>query len=120
MHGGQGDWQVIDDDGDIRTITNPEFLASHEHLAGDTWRRSGILRAWQVTERILIRTKEGNATARPGDWIVQGPAGERWPVRDDQFRRSYRPAVEPTVPVQADHSSAPDAASSSTEPVTSG
>jgi hypothetical protein len=27
--------------------------------------------------------------ANPGDWIVTGVAGERYPVKDDIFRRTY-------------------------------
>ena len=38
----------------------------------------------------------GQATARPGDWVVEAPTGERWPVSDEQFRRSYRPRHGPS------------------------
>jgi hypothetical protein len=38
---------------------------------------------------------EGKAIARPGDWVVEGFRGERWPVADDQFRRTYRTAPHP-------------------------
>jgi hypothetical protein len=44
--------------------------------------------ARQVREAVVIRTKEGHATASPGDWVVEGPGGERWPVRAEQFRES--------------------------------
>jgi len=39
----------------------------------------------------VLRTKEGRAVARPEDWVVEGPGGERWPVSDQQFAQSYRP-----------------------------
>jgi hypothetical protein len=45
---------------------------------------------WQVSQAVRVRTLEGDAEARPGDWIVQGPSGVRWPVKDEQFTRSYR------------------------------
>ena len=35
---------------------------------------------------------EGKAVARAGDWVVEGRGGERWPMTDEQFRRTYRPA----------------------------
>jgi hypothetical protein len=98
MRGNPGDWQVTDSEGNLRTVTDPEFHGSHELVKGRTWRRIGVHRAWQVTEDVLVRTKEGDATARPGDWVVQGPAGERWPVRDEQFRRGYLPVLQPPVP----------------------
>ena len=41
----------------------------------------------------MVRTKEGKATARRGDWVVEAPTGERWPVRHEQFDWSYRPSL---------------------------
>jgi hypothetical protein len=92
LAGACGDWRVIDDGGDERTIRNQEFRATHEPLDGNRWRRTGSVRAWQAGEVTVLRTIEGKAVARPGDWIVQGPRGERWPVTDQQFMRGYRPA----------------------------
>jgi hypothetical protein len=37
---------------------------------------------------------EGRAVAKPGDWVVEGCRGDRWPVSDAQFRRSYAPGPE--------------------------
>ena len=76
----------------MRTVTDPEFQASHEPVGNGQWRRVGTFRAWQVTEPVRLRTKEGSATADPGDWVVESPAGERWPVSEQQFERTYRPA----------------------------
>jgi hypothetical protein len=92
LHADAGDWRVIDDGGDDRTVRDQEFQATHAHLGGDRWRRTGMFRAWQVSEQTVVRTLEGRSTAEAEDWIVQGPTGVRWPVTDLQFRRSYRPA----------------------------
>jgi hypothetical protein len=89
--GDAGDWRVVDDAGTVRTVTDVEFRSSHSQLDDGRWERIGVFRAWPARETVVIRTKEGSATARPGDWVVEGPGGERWPVRDGQFRRSYRP-----------------------------
>lgn len=94
LAGNPGDWRVLDDAGDERTVRDVEFRASHEPLGGEFWRRTGTYRAWQVCEHFILRTMEGKAIARPGDWVVEGFRGERWPVADDQFRRTYRPAQE--------------------------
>jgi hypothetical protein len=88
--GDVGDWRVIDSFGNLRTITDFEFRSSHAQLDDGRWRRVGTFRAWQVREAVVIRTKEGNATAGPGDWVVEGPGGERWPVSDQQFGETYR------------------------------
>jgi hypothetical protein len=39
----------------------------------------------------IVSTLEGPLTAFPGDWIVQGTAGEFWPVRKDIFENTYEP-----------------------------
>ncbi|MDO5535465.1 MAG: hypothetical protein Q4F65_12560 [Propionibacteriaceae bacterium] len=39
-----------------------------------------------------IDTPEGIMTARPGDWIIRGVAGERYPCKDAIFRETYEPA----------------------------
>jgi hypothetical protein len=117
MRGNAGDWRVADSTGGIRTVTDPEFRSSHEPLGDGRWRRTGIFKAWQVAEAVIIRTKEGNATARPGDWIVEGSGGERWPVSDDQFQSSYRARAD--RPVTAGQASTPAAISSTTAPTIS-
>ncbi len=92
LAGNPGDWRVLDDAGDERTVRDQEFRSSHEPLGGQVWRRIGTYRAWQVSEPFILRTMEGKAIARPGDWVVEGFRGERWPVADDQFRRTYQAA----------------------------
>jgi hypothetical protein len=120
MHGYAGDWRVIDDAGNLRTVTDPDFQSSHEPADDGRWRRVGSFLAWQVSETVVIRTKEGRATARPGDWVVEAPTGERWPVRDEQFRWSYRPSRNgPDRPVPLDQASTQAAPSSSTAPAIS-
>jgi hypothetical protein len=95
LAGNPGDWRVLDDAGDERTVRDLQFRSSHEPLGGEVWRRTGTYRAWQVREDFILRTMEGKAIARPGDWVVEGFRGERWPVADDQFRRTYRTAPRP-------------------------
>jgi hypothetical protein len=91
LRGNAGDWRVDSGRDEVRTVTDPEFQASHEPVGNGQWRRVGTFRAWQVTEPVQLRTKEGRATAGPGDWVVESPAGERWPVSEQQFERTYRP-----------------------------
>jgi len=93
MSGSVGNWRVIDVSGDERTVRDGEFQLTHEPLDGDRWRRIGKVRAWRVKDAVVLRTLEGRATAEPGDWIVQGPRGMRWPVTDERFERGYRASV---------------------------
>jgi hypothetical protein len=46
---------------------------------------------------ITISTLEGNMEASPGDWIIKGVNGEKYPCKPDIFEKTYE-AVE-----EADH-----------------
>lgn len=94
LTGGAGDWLVIDDSGDEHTISDPKFRASHEPLDDGLWRRTGTVSAWQASESVILRTLHGRAIAQPGDWVAEGPRGERWPLADEKFRESYQPGPE--------------------------
>lgn len=106
MRGEPGDWRVTDDEGNVRTVGDPEFRSSHELVGGDLWRRVGVYLAWPASEEMVIRTKEGNATARAGDWVVEAPGGERWPVSAGQFEWSYQPCP-PDLPAPPGEAPAP-------------
>jgi hypothetical protein len=90
LAGHAGDWRVRDDSGDERTVRDTEFRASHRPLGGEKWLRTGTFSAWRVSEPQVLWTMEGRAVAQAGDWVVEGYGGERWPVTDEQFRRTYR------------------------------
>jgi hypothetical protein len=115
--GDAGDWRVIDSTGNLRTVTDSEFRSSHVQLDDGRWQRVGVFRAWPAREAVVIRTKEGDAIARPDDWVVEGPGGERWPVSGPQFSETYRP--RPDRAASDGQASAPAAISSTTAPTIS-
>jgi hypothetical protein len=45
-----------------------------------------------LNRRVLVQTLEGPQVAHPGDWIMQGVAGELWPVPHEKARQKYQPA----------------------------
>lgn len=59
-----------------------------------------VLAGHNVTESIeiekppFIKTLEGNMWVSPGDWIVTGTHGERWPVKAHIFKFKYEPVDE--------------------------
>lgn len=55
--------------------------------AGETYTGGGPI----VVE---IDTLEGVMTAREGDWVIRGVAGEFYPCRGDIFAATYEPAEE--------------------------
>lgn len=51
-----------------------------------------VIEAYQTKEAMEIETLEGTHKAIPGDWIITGVKGERYPCKDDIFRATYDPA----------------------------
>ena len=45
-------------------------------------------------EKMTISTLEGEMTAMPGDWIIQGVKGEIYPCKPGIFSATYEPATE--------------------------
>ncbi|WP_157575880.1 RyR domain-containing protein [Mycobacterium sp. GA-2829] len=89
MHARAGDWLVADDTGDTRSVAADVFPATHERIGPGRYRRTGTVLARRATPGEIVTTLEGEVIARDGDWIVQGPHGERWPVPDDRFQDGY-------------------------------
>jgi hypothetical protein len=48
-----------------------------------------IIEAEQTSTQQMIDTLEGVMVASPGDWIVTGVKGERYPVKPDIFEMTY-------------------------------
>ncbi len=94
LEGMAGDWLITDDDGGQWTIRDQEFRSSYEPGPGGTWIRTGVVLAWPAAGGEVVDTLEGQATAGQGDWIVQGPGGERWPVPGERFNRAYQPVPQ--------------------------
>jgi hypothetical protein len=67
----------------------PEWLKTAIE-AGDVfvYREDGEATITQIS----IGTLEGTMLAKPGDWIIQGVAGEIYPCRHDIFARTYEAA----------------------------
>ena len=51
-----------------------------------------VIEAEQTKTRVVIDTFEGSMTAEPGDWIIIGIKGERYPCKPDIFNATYEPA----------------------------
>jgi hypothetical protein len=66
----------------------------YEPLGGGLYRKRTdvILRYFTLKRRVVVQTLEGPQAARPGDWIMQGVAGELWPISPEKAREKYEPA----------------------------
>ena len=62
----------------------PEYAGIKiHHGCGYTWHEHG----W-------IDTLEGGHTVCPGDWIITGVQGERYPCKPDIFEQTYEPVED--------------------------
>lgn len=59
-------------------------------------KRPVVIEAERTDVAVEITTLEGIMRADPGDWIITGIKGERYPCKPDIFEATYEP-------VEADH-----------------
>jgi hypothetical protein len=50
-----------------------------------------VLRYFTLNRAIMVATLEGPQRAAAGDWIIEGVAGELWPVPRDKALTKYEP-----------------------------
>lgn len=53
-----------------------------------------IVDAYQTDKDMYIETLEGVHHASPGDWIITGVKGEKYPCKPDIFEQTYTPVSE--------------------------
>lgn len=50
-----------------------------------------VIEATQTDVELTVETLEGPLHASPGDWIITGVKGERYPCKPDVFAATYEP-----------------------------
>ena len=53
-----------------------------------------IVDAYQTDKDMYIEALEGVMHASPGDWIITGVNGEKYPCKPDIFEKTYEPVSE--------------------------
>ena len=48
-----------------------------------------VVEAYKTEKREVIHTIEGDMIASPGDWIITGVNGEKYPCKPDIFEKTY-------------------------------
>ena len=89
MRGQAGDWEVTDDGGAARSVDAAIFDQTHEPIDGDRWRRVGEVRGRQARPGEVVHSLEGDQTARLGQWVLSGVAGEEWLVSTEHLEATY-------------------------------
>ena len=89
MRGQAGDWEVTGDDGAARSVDAAIFDETHEPIDGDRWRRVGEVRGRRARPGEVVHSLEGDQTARLGQWVLRGTAGEEWLVSTEHLEATY-------------------------------
>jgi len=59
-------------------------------------KRPVVVEAVRLTRQITIHTLEGDMVGNPGDWLITGVNGEKYPCKPDIFEKTYEPC-DPNV-----------------------
>ncbi len=53
------------------------------------YRKKVLIRAKQLDEDFMVITREGNMTAKAGDYLAIGVEGELYPIQEEIFKKTY-------------------------------
>lgn len=53
-----------------------------------------VVEAYKTEIEMIINTLEGPLRAAPGDWIITGIRGEKYPCKPDIFEKTYDPVFD--------------------------
>ena len=53
-----------------------------------------VIEAYQTDEEVIIHTLEGDMKAMPGDYIITGINGEKYPCKPDIFHKTYDEIID--------------------------
>jgi hypothetical protein len=70
-------------------IEAEQWLGYVAQQHGEQERRLGLLPSPFSSTMAQINTLEGPLSVSPGDWIITGIKGEKYPCKDEIFKESY-------------------------------
>lgn len=54
-----------------------------------TYRKTATVNAIKLEIEFAVTTEEGVMRGHPGDYLCEGIAGEKWPVKKEIFEKTY-------------------------------
>ena len=90
-----GDRVIMDFGGGIRSVKPDSFNATHVHVEGNLYERTGEVWARPAEPGERVATQEGEDVAGEGQWLVTDDDGNSWFVPEDVFTSGYRLAFTP-------------------------
>ena len=93
LHAQGGDYIITYTAGDQAVVRPDIFEKTYAPDGIGVYKKRAdiVLRYFTLERPALIHTLEGEQRAEPGDWIMQGVAGELWPVPQDKALQKYDP-----------------------------
>lgn len=91
---GGADYIVTYDDGARAVVRSDIFKKTYEPRADGAFvkRTDVVMRCFILDRAATVETLEGPQHAARGDWVIEGVAGELWPVPKAKAREKYEPA----------------------------
>lgn len=91
---GGADYIVAYEDGSRAVVRGDIFERTYKPIgAGAFEKRTDIVFSYFILDRdAIIETLEGPQRAKRGDWVMEGVAGELWPVPRAKVREKYERA----------------------------
>lgn len=91
---GGADYIVAHGAGDYAVVRGDIFERTYEALGAGLYRKRTdlVLRYFTLDRPAIVETLEGPAKAEPGDWVMEGVAGELWPIAAEKAQEKYEPA----------------------------
>ena len=71
----------------------PENLTDTKLTSQKEYRKTATINAVQIDHAFTVDTLEGTFTGKPGDWLAEGIAGERWIIDDKIFIKTYKMVI---------------------------
>jgi hypothetical protein len=87
-----GSWELTDGTGRVWTVADEVFRDTYARRPDGSYTKVARVRAVRLRAPCAVPTLEGEARAEAGDWLLQNPGGDAWPVTDEYFRNHYVPA----------------------------
>lgn len=81
---------------------NDGSIPDNDHLPdpkkeGEKYKKHAPSYAVQMEKDFVVNTIEGPAEAKEGDFLLKGEEGDMWPVDQEIFMKTYRPAETPKM-----------------------
>lgn len=94
LTGKAGDWRV-GAEGDQWIVGEREFAATYTPAGDGTFAKTGWAFVKRVDRPFVVHTREGLVEGRAGDYLLEGPLGDRWRIAAERYAaKGYVPIDE--------------------------